>query len=195
MPINFNKPAAVPTGWMIADDLAADIEIPTPATLNAAGLNAAVDNWLYDPYIKAKMGTKPHPPMAPKTTLPPLELNIAAKKPDPFTKILSVNDAMDARMEGRQLSYIDKYMKGAKTILSPATKVAKNDWPYLIHECGLYVHNTIHVKVYVPVMDMLEGRIYMWTGLCIDEWQGDPECKILQPFSFVSIEEGVVCDF
>jgi hypothetical protein len=131
----------------------------------------------------------------PKSTLPPLELNIAAKKPDPYTKVLSVDRALEYRGEGRQLRYNDKYMKGEKTILSPAGKVALKDWNYLIHDCELYVHNTLHVKVYVPVMDMLEGRIYMWTGLCIDEWQNDPECKILQPFNFVSIEEGVVCDF
>jgi hypothetical protein len=189
MPINFNKPAAVPTGWLIADDLAADLELPPPATLNTVD----VDDWLgmYKATVKgtAKFAAPPKP------TLPPLELNIAAKKPDPYTKIASIQDALDCRMEGRQLVYHDKYMKGVKTILSPAAKVSMKDWDYLMKECGLFVHNTLHVKVYVPVMDMLEGRIYMWTGLCIDEWQNDPECKILQPFNFVSIEEGVECDF
>jgi hypothetical protein len=188
MPNPIKAPANPFYNWVVDDfDPGVDVPTPAPATLNTVG----VDDWLgmYKQTIKA---TKP---TVPKTTLPPLELNIAAKKPDPFTKILLVNDAMDARMEGRQLSYHDKYAKGVKTVLSPATKIAKNDWTFLIQECGLYVHNTLRVKVYVPVMDMLEGRIYMWTGLCIDEWQGDPECKILQPFSFVSIEEGVVCDF
>jgi hypothetical protein len=184
MPINFNKPTAVPAaGWPPLDD-------HIGAELNPIDL----DNWLG--LGTAKVVGKPKFTVGPpKSTLPPLELNIAAKKPDPYTKVLSVDRALEYRGEGRQLRYNDKYMKGEKTILSPAGKVALKDWNYLIHDCELYVHNTLHVKVYVPVMDMLEGRIYMWTGLCIDEWQNDPECKILQPFNFVSIEEGVVCDF
>jgi hypothetical protein len=181
--------------WVVDGfDQGVDVPIPPPATLNATGLNAAIDNWLG--VYEAKVVGKPKYNVdVPKPTLPPLELNIAAKKPDPYTKIASIQDALDCRMEGRQLVYHDKYMKGVKTILSPAAKVSMKDWDYLMKECGLFVHNTLHVKVYVPVMDMLEGRIYMWTGLCIDEWQNDPECKILQPFNFVSIEEGVECDF
>jgi hypothetical protein len=187
MPNPIKPPGPAGTGWIINNQMAADVDVPIPA--------GGIDDWLgmYEATIKAQPGK--FKVNVPKSTLPPLELNIAAKKPDPYTKIASIQDALDCRMEGRQLVYHDKYMKGVKTILSPATKVAKNDWAYLIQECGLYVHNTLRVKVFVPVLDMLEGRIYMWTGLCIDEWQNDPECKLLQPFSFVSIEEGVVCDF
>jgi hypothetical protein len=191
MPIQIKAPAMPLDEWLVQGTYELDHPIPPPAAINTTAVAAmGVDDWL-----GLYKQTKANKPTTPKTTLPPLELNIAAKKPDPYTKIASIQDALDCRMEGRQLVYHDKYMKGVKTILSPAAKVSMKDWDYLMKECGLFVHNTLHVKVYVPVMDMLEGRIYMWTGLCIDEWQNDPECKILQPFNFVSIEEGVECDF
>jgi hypothetical protein len=149
--------------------------------------NATAPHTIQDTY-KALYGKK-YPP-APKVKGETLELNIAAKKPDPFTKLKSAVEALEARNMGRLLVYTE-----GKQVLAPTKTLNPKDWPILVSDYHVCVHNSTRVRVYVPVMDMMDGRIFMWHGMCVEDWVPEPAYKLLAPMAYITIEEGVICEF
>jgi hypothetical protein len=179
MPLNMNDLMA----GVVAGEVAADI-IP--------------DNMWMDPYL-AVYGKKPPPAKKKSNDEPPLELNIAAKKPDPFTKLKTVAEVVEARSQGQYITYHEKFLGGdiKKVCFSPVGQIGEADILHFLKK-GLFLHNTTKVMLYAPVLYSQDGElsVSMWVGKSHDEWMAHVEdenngvVKALQPIKYFLLEDG-----
>lgn len=162
----YDSPAGLDATVQVAfDDLFLNGEQPAaaPTTIpNEVWLaGAQVAQWAFTdikPY-----DTKPHP----TSKEPPLELNVAAKKPFPYEKITTSAQYEQCLLEGRYVAYnIQKYPAHEPEYmecLSPGKGYSTGSILGKIAH-GLFVHKEWRVVVFVPVL--AAGKAFVWTGTC-----------------------------
>lgn len=116
--------------------------------------------------VKPGEETKEQPVMA-TTAKETLELNLAAKKPDPFTKLDSVVSLTSAIKAGKYIE-INLPANMAATVfyrdvLDPKKKHTLKDMQYYIKH-GVFAHDTKKVLLYQPVKFEWGGSIMTWNS-------------------------------
>lgn len=143
----------------VAEGQQIDIEIP-PAGVGWAG---AVYGFADAPIYKQKMAKMP-----PKSTLPPLELNLAAKKPSPWVKLNTPAEILAARKQGKLIRYLLGHSEyDPMELLVPSRKYTIGTLKsYLVR--GVVAHTTERVYVHAPVKT--DTVVWVWMGKCREEY-------------------------
>jgi hypothetical protein len=101
----------------------------------------------------------------PKSALPPLELNLAAKKPEPWDKIKTYQQYLNVREAGMYVEYV--YLGGLngkeyRDVLVPTAVISEELFVDTVKH-GCFVHHTKKVRLYRMFLDD-GGHPCVWEG-------------------------------
>lgn len=154
--------AALGAQALIMDDLVeaeAVGEQPLDVNLNH-GINWA-DAEVQPAYKKQKVNTEP-----------PLELNLAAKKPDPYTQLNTIEEAYAAIAAGRYMEYTVQMVHGSYREAFNLRKTWGVNQLQDKVNAGLFVHNTDKVMLYCAYCldGVVNGVVGVWQGATYAEY-------------------------